>query len=191
MSVEHAHPRFSASKAWELNNPLKRLFDHTPQYFIKLLGVEPDWAVVDFGCGPGFFTIPFAKAAGRVVGVDVQKEMLGKAENYARKAGVKAEFVESDGTRIPLPDTSFDLIFLNLVYHEIQEKKTALAEFWRILNSGGRLAIREKIENTLLPLGPPILSIEMIESDMKDLGFVEAQSLGRKGRRIVLWTKPS
>jgi ubiquinone/menaquinone biosynthesis C-methylase UbiE len=67
------------------------------------LGIEPEWVIIDFGCGPGFFTVPFAKAARRVVGVDVQSEMLKKAEAYARKAGVKIELAKSDGTAIPLP----------------------------------------------------------------------------------------
>jgi ubiquinone/menaquinone biosynthesis C-methylase UbiE len=109
MNHEHgAHPRFSASRAFELNNPLKRLLDRSPQRFIKLLGVQPDWALIDFGCGPGFYTIPFARVAKRVVGIDVQPEMLKNAEAYARKARVNVEFVESDGTRISLPDEGFD-----------------------------------------------------------------------------------
>jgi ubiquinone/menaquinone biosynthesis C-methylase UbiE len=174
-----------------LNNPLKRLFDRTPQYFIKILRISSDWTVIDFGCGPGFFTIPFAMVAGRVVGVDVQAEMIDKAENYARKARVRAGFIQSDGTTIGLPDESLDLVFLNLVYHEIEEKKATLSEFRRLLRPGGMVAVREKTENTLLPMGPPILPVDLIRSGLEDAGFREIHSIGRRGRRIIAGVKPS
>jgi ubiquinone/menaquinone biosynthesis C-methylase UbiE len=185
-----AHARFSASRAFELNNPFRRLLDRSPQRFIKLLGIEHDWALVDFGCGPGFYTVPFAKVSQKVVAVDVQPEMLKKAGAYAKKAGVKVEFVESDGTRIPLPSDSFDLVFLNLVYHEISEKKTVLAEFRRILKPGGKVGIREKTENTLLPIGPPIVPVDVIQSALQDAGFSEIRNAGGGGRGIVIGVKP-
>lgn len=189
MDHEHgAHPRFSASRAFELNNPLKRLLDRSPQKIIKLLGVQPDWALIDFGCGPGFYTIPFARVAKRVVGVDVQPEMLKKAVAYARKA-VDVEFVQNDGSRIPLPDESFDLVFLNLVYHEIENKKMALSEFWRLLKPGGNVAIREKNENTLLPIGPPVIPIDAIQSHLREVRFSKIYSVGRRGKTIVIGLK--
>lgn len=187
---QSAHPRFSASRAFELNNPLRRLFDRSPQRFIKLLGIQHDWAVVDFGCGPGFYAVPFAKVAGKVAAVDVQPEMLRKAENYAMKVGVDVEFVESDGTKIPLPSDGFDLVFLHLVYHEIADKKMVLAEFRRLLKPGGMVAIREKTENTLLPIGPPVVPIELIQTGLDEAGFGEVHAVGDKGERIVIAVKP-
>lgn len=190
MDHEHgAHLRFSASRSFELSNPLKRLLDRSPRKFIKLLRVQPDWAVMDFGCGPGFYTIPFARVAKRVVGVDIQPEMLEKAESYAKKAGVKVEFVESDGTRIPLPDESLDLVFLNLVYHEIEDKKTTLFEFRRLLKPGGNVAIREKTENTLLPVGPPVIPVDAIRSQLQEVGFRKAFGVGNARKMIVIGVK--
>jgi ubiquinone/menaquinone biosynthesis C-methylase UbiE len=186
---DHSADRFSSSRAFELNNPFKRLLDHTPQQFIKLLEIRPDWSVVDFGCGPGFFSIPFAKVATRVVAVDAQPEMLRKAESYARKSNVKVEFAESDGTSIPLSNDSFDLVFLNLVFHEISEKKRALSEFWRILKPGGKIAIREKQESTLLP-GPPMIPYALLRLHLEDSRFIDVRNLGEKGKRIALGVKP-
>jgi ubiquinone/menaquinone biosynthesis C-methylase UbiE len=186
-----AHQPFSASRAFELNNPFKRLFDRSPQKFIKLLGIKPDWSLVDFGCGPGFYTIPFARVAQRVVAVDVQPEMLKKAETYAKKSRVKVELVESDGTRIPLSDSTFDLVFLSLVYHEIADKKSALVEFLRLLKPGGIVAIREKTENTLFPVGPPVTPVELIQSELESAGFVEVHTAGNRERSLVVGLKPS
>lgn len=157
---------------------------------IKLLGIEPDWAIIDFGCGPGFYTIPFARVAERVVAVDVQREMLKKAETYARKSGVKVEFVESDGTRIPLSDNTFDLVFLSLVYHEIADKKTTLVEFLRLLKPAGKVAIREKTENTVFPVGPPVTPVELIKSGLENAGFVQVHAGSNTQRGIVIGVKP-
>jgi len=191
-SKVHDHPAhpFSSSRAFELNNPLKRLFDHSPQRFIKLLAIQPDWSIVDFGCGPGFFSIPFARVAARVVGVDVQPEMLKKAESYAKKSNVKVEFAESDGITVPLSSDSFDLVFLNLVFHEIGEKKRALSEFWRVLKPGGVIAIREKQENTFLPMGPPIIPYALLRLHLEDSKFTDVRNVGEKGNRIALGVKP-
>jgi ubiquinone/menaquinone biosynthesis C-methylase UbiE len=190
LDADHtAHPRFSASRAFELNNPFRRLFDRSPQRFIKLLGIEPEWAIVDFGCGPGFFTVPFAKAARRVVAVDVQSEMLKKAEAYAGKAGVKIELAESDGSAIPFPSDSFDLVFLNLVYHEIEDKGSVLLEFLRLLKTGGKVAIREKTENTFFPIGPPVTPVSQIQDGLEKAGFADVQTIGGKGNRIVIGVK--
>jgi len=174
----------------ELNNPFKRLFDRSPQRFIRLLAIQPDWSIVDFGCGPGFFSIPFARVAARVVGVDVQPEMLKKAESYAKKSNVKVEFAESDGTTVPLSSGSFDLVFLNLVFHEIGEKKRALSEFWRVLKPGGMIAIREKQENTFLPMGPPIVPYALLRLHLEDSKFTDVRNVGEKGKRIALGVKP-
>lgn len=185
---DHSSERFSSSRALELNNPFKRLLDHTPQLFVKLLEIQPDWSIVDFGCGPGFFSIPFARVATRVVAVDAQPEMLRKAESYARKSNVKVEFAESDGTSIPLSSDSFDLVFLNLVFHEVSEKKQALSELWRILKTGGKIAIREKQDKTLLP-GPPIIPYALLRQYLEDSGFTDVRNLGGKGKRIALGFK--
>lgn len=116
--------------------------------------------------------------------------MLKKAETYAKKSRVKVEFVESDGTRIPLSDNTFDLVFLSLVYHEIADKKTTLVEFLRLLKPGGMVAIREKTENTLFPIGPPVTPVELIQSGLENAGFVEAHSASNMERNIVVGVKP-
>lgn len=145
---------------------------------------------MDFGCGPGFYTIPIAKVVRSVVAADVQPEMLKNAQDYARRSGVKIEFVETDGRTIPLPMETFDLVFLNLVFHEIEDKKTVLGEFWKLLKPGGAVAIREKMENTLLPMGPPITPESLIRSRLEESGFVEIHTVGSKGLRVVKGIKP-
>ena len=99
---------------------------------------------MDFGCGPGFYTIELAKKAKMVVAVDLSPEMLKKAQNKAAKARVKnIQFLQSEGKNLQLDDGSVDTILLVTVYHEVGESEAVLKEFGRILKPGGKLAIVE------------------------------------------------
>jgi ubiquinone/menaquinone biosynthesis C-methylase UbiE len=51
--------------------------------------------VVDFGCGPGYFTVELAKRARKVIAVDVQADMLKKAWRKIERANSKnVEFLQ-------------------------------------------------------------------------------------------------
>jgi hypothetical protein len=81
------------------------------------------------------------------------------------------------------------LIFLNLVYHEIENRASVQLEFRRLLKIGGRVAIREKTENTLLPVGPPIRPVSQIQDGLEKAGFRDVHTIGGKGNRIVVGVK--
>jgi 2-polyprenyl-3-methyl-5-hydroxy-6-metoxy-1,4-benzoquinol methylase len=52
---------------------------------------------IDFGCGVGRLTIPFARMGGEVVGIDISTGMLEEAAKNCRELGVtNATFVQSD-----------------------------------------------------------------------------------------------
>ncbi len=139
--------------------PIRRFLD-PPERLIGKLSIDPDDTVVDFGCGPGYFLIPLAKVARRAIGVDVSPRMLEKASTKAKKKGVSIELLQNNGTGIRLEDNSADLIFLNHVFHEVDDKPTVLGEFHRILKPAGRLAIVERTHDSwrlLNNLRPPVV----------------------------------
>ena len=51
-----------ASGAGFLANPLRKLI-HSPEKILDRY-IQPGDTVLDFGCGPGFFTVPMARMAG-------------------------------------------------------------------------------------------------------------------------------
>ena len=66
---------------------LKHLKIHTYEW----MEILPGDHVVDLGCGPGVDTIPIAKyvgKSGRVTGVDIDAEMIRKANEYAHQKDV-------------------------------------------------------------------------------------------------------
>lgn len=57
--------------------------------FLSHFHVEPEWSVLDVGCGPGTLAIPLAAQACQVTGVDYSASMLGELEKRAHTAGLK------------------------------------------------------------------------------------------------------
>jgi len=152
--MSHKGEAYSASGAIFLDNPIRRLIQ-PPLELVEKLDITPAYVVLDFGCGPGYFTIDLTKKAKKVVAVDISSEMLKKAQRKAEKAGVKnIQFLQSNGTNIQLEDASADLILLVTVYHEVGESQAVLKEFNRILKPEGTLVIVEIIKKGIFPSAP-------------------------------------
>ncbi len=135
--------------------------------------------VVDFGCGPGFFTIPLAKVAAKTMAVDASPRMLEKTAHYAEKNHVAVELLKSDGTEISLADGSVDLILLVHVFHEVEQKPKVLKEFLRILQPAGRLVIVEKTSGGALSgmFGPPVIQPDEVIREMELGGFASGGTI--------------
>src|SRR5579875_773002 len=71
---------------------------------VSLLEVTPDSRVLDLYCGLGNFTLPLARRAGEVVGVEGDAALVERARHNARLNGIgNASFIEADLGQ-PLPD---------------------------------------------------------------------------------------
>jgi len=169
----HTHKRFPDRLCFLLNNPVRRHLN-PPDRLIFKLGINNEHTIVDFGCGPGFYTIPLARVARRTIGIDVSSKMLKRTSEYAQREAVTVQLIESDGTAINLEDNSVDLILTVHVYHEITDREKVLGEFSRILKPDGRLAVVERTRGGVLSsrFGAPIMQLEKIANELTTLGFV-------------------
>jgi len=186
--MSHKGEAYSASGAIFLDNPIRRLIQ-PPNELVEKLSITENDVVMDFGCGPGYYTIDLAKKAKSVVAVDISPEMLKKAQHKAQKAGAKnIQFLQSDGKHIQVEDGSVDLIFLVTVYHEVGDNEAVLKEFGRLLKPFGKLVIVEVIKKGIFP-DAPVQDSKILASEIEAVNFKLQEMLPYRTFGIFLFQK--
>jgi ubiquinone/menaquinone biosynthesis C-methylase UbiE len=110
---------------------------------LRAAGLGPELRVLEIGCGPGFFTIPAAKIvgeSGHVVAIDTNPVAVGYVKRKVAENGLtNTEVILADAAETGLPDSSFDVVFLFGVVHDLDLTKV-IPEMHRILKASGRLS---------------------------------------------------
>lgn len=106
-------------------------------------GLEPGMKVLDYGCGPGAYSLAVAGLVGEkgmVYGLDIHpKAGLNLEKLAARKRISNLKCITTD-CHTGLNEASLDRILLYDVFHMFKDKERILKELHRILKPEGRLS---------------------------------------------------
>jgi len=100
-------------------------------------------AVVDYGCGPGRYTLPIARLVGpqgKVFAVDIQPLAISTVKKKAAReslTNIVPLLVDSYDTGIQ--SSSIDLVLLVDTFHQIGDRDALLREIHRMLKQDGVL----------------------------------------------------
>jgi ubiquinone/menaquinone biosynthesis C-methylase UbiE len=86
--------------------------------------VRLEGRILDVGCGNGIFTVRFARAGAKVVGLDYSLFLLRQNPHRGLSCG--------DATALPFADASFDIAFEGNVLHHVPNRENVIREMVRV-----------------------------------------------------------
>lgn len=117
------------------------------QQLLASADILPGTTVLDLGCGTGTMTIWLKQRypSVKVIGLDADPAILEIARTKAKKADVDIHFLEANAADIPLPNGAVQSVVSSLFFHhlETEQKRTVLAELFRVLAPGGELHVSD------------------------------------------------
>jgi ubiquinone/menaquinone biosynthesis C-methylase UbiE len=128
---------------------LDRIDDTFVEHAIGLLAGQERGRALDLGTGPGQIAIKLARRLPlwKFTGVDRAPAMIAQARRNLQAGGValagRLDFQVADGTNLPFPDHTFDLVMCNSVLHHLAEPQKLLSEVARLAKPQGAILLRD------------------------------------------------
>ena len=126
--------RYQAMFGW---NPASK-----PLYALADIGQGQ--VVADFGCGPGHTALEIARwvgPSGHVHALDINEAFIDQCHSNAKSAGLSQSVTPraTDGAKLPLADASLDRITTRNTLIYVDDPRSTLTEFHRVVREGGKV----------------------------------------------------
>ena len=127
-------------QAWAHFAPLEAITTPTAARLVRRAGIHAGQQVLDVGCGTGVVSVTAGRRGAQVTGLDLTPELLERARENSRIAGVEITWLEGDVENIPFADAAFDAVLSQFGHIFAPRPEVAIAEMLRVLKPGGTIA---------------------------------------------------
>ncbi len=113
---------------------------------VKAASLDNNSRVLDVACGTGDVTAEIIRQKKRkvaVLGIDFSRNMLRIAQKKLYRHRNLISWAQGNALCLPTPSSSFDAVFIAFGIRNIMNRDTALAEFYRVLKTNGKVIILE------------------------------------------------
>lgn len=184
------------------NNPNRYIWEKTGE-MLNFINIREGETVADIGCGGGYFSWQFSRAAGkngRVYATEINKEALKYLEEFKKQSGAENIIpMVAKMNDACLPENSIDTIFMCSMYHAVYitdiefVKDEFIDSLHKALKKDGRLVI---VDNNITEKGVPSyygpgIMPELIIAQLGFYGFKLEASLSLIPQRYILIFKPN
>jgi len=114
---------------------------------LRKAGLSEAQTVVDYGCGPGIFSLAAARIVGqlgKVYALDVRPRALQEVREIAANENlrnIETRLLDRSAVTVALADRIADALLLYDVLQEIPDKPGLMREAYRLLKPGGVLSV--------------------------------------------------
>ncbi|MPM37172.1 Ubiquinone biosynthesis O-methyltransferase [bioreactor metagenome] len=113
------------------------------EWIASRFGLSGEFSVIDFGCGPGLYTLPLAVRGAKVTGVDFSGRSIQYAVSAAEKKGLSIDYVLCDYLEFETKK-KFDLILMimcDFCALSPSQRKAMLRKFAAMLKANGHVLL--------------------------------------------------
>jgi ubiquinone/menaquinone biosynthesis C-methylase UbiE len=155
LSIEDWHDRFCQQARWT---------ESLRAHFLSRMDLGRLRRILEVGCGTGAVCASVARElpSAKVAGVDLNIRRL----EFARSHDPACAYAAGDGTQLPFPARTFDLVFCHYLLLWIPSPAQALREMARVVRPGGWvIALAEPDHSARIDYPPPLDELGRLQTD--------------------------
>jgi SAM-dependent methyltransferase len=132
--------KLNQKASWAHFAPLEAVTTPTAARLVEWADVQPGQQLLDVACGTGVVAVTAARKGAIVTALDLTPELLERARENSKIAGVNVDWHEGDAEQLPFGDAKFDLVVSQFGHIFAPRPEVVIAEMLRVLKPGGTIA---------------------------------------------------
>ena len=127
-------------QGWAHFAPLEAWTTPAAARLVRHADVGAGQRVLDVACGTGVVALTAGRLGARATGLDLTPELLERARENSRLAGVDIDWREGDAEQLPFDEATFDVVLSQFGHMFAPSPGVVVSEMLRVLKPGGTIA---------------------------------------------------